>query len=112
MYKKRLITLTHQAYHENGPDIINKLVSKQERNRPLRDNLKLKLSQPRTEIGRRTFQHRSDILWNGLPETVKRMENKEGFRKKITHYSKTTDSVMFNSTTAVKNKNTEDFISF
>ena len=40
MYKKGLITLTHQAYYENAPDVINKLVSKQERNRPLRDNQK------------------------------------------------------------------------
>ena len=87
MYKKRLITLTHQAHHENAPDVINKLVSNQERNRPLRDNLKIKLSQPRTEIGRRTFQHMSAILWNSLQETVKRMENKEGFKNKITHYS-------------------------
>ena len=112
MYTKRLITLTHQAYYENSPDVINKLVSKQERNRNLRDNLKIKLSRPRTEIGRRTFQHRSAILWNSLPETVKRMENKEGFKKKITHYSKTIDSVIFNSTAAVKDKNTKDFIYF
>ena len=107
-----MITLTHQAYYENAPDVINKLVSKQERNRPLRDNLKIKLSRPRTEIGRRTFQHKSAILWNSLPETVKMMESKEGFKKKITCSGKTTDSVTFNSTAAVKNKNTEDFIYF
>ena len=52
----------------------------------------------------------SAILWNSLPETVKRMENKGGFKKKITHYSKTIDSVTFNSMAAVKNKNTKDFI--
>ena len=112
MCKKRLITLTHQPYYENAPDVINKLVSKQKRNRPLRDNLKIKLSRPRTEIGKRTFQHRSAILFNSLPETVKRMENKEDFQKKITHYSKTIDSVTFNSTAAVKNKNTKNFIYF
>ena len=111
MYENRLTTLTHQAYYERTPEVINQLIIKEDRIRTLRDNRKISLTRPRTEIGRKSFRHRAAILWNSLPESVKTIESKEGFKKRFTHHSRTIDSVTFNlSAAAVRNKNIEDFI--
>ena len=110
MYKRRLTTLTHQAYYERAPEVINQLVIKEIRT--LRDNRKINLTRPRTEIGRKSFRHRAAILWNSLPESAKTIESKESFKKRLTHHSKTIDSVTFNLSAAVRNKNIEDFIYF
>ena len=81
MYKRRLTTLTHQAYYERAPEVINQLVTKEDRIKTLRDNRRINLTRRRTEIGRKSFRHRADILWNSLPESVKTIESKEDFKR-------------------------------
>ena len=63
------------------PGDIQDIITIQSTTRNVRDNLKLALQRPKTEYGRKTFKHRAAIIWNTLPESLKRMENYSTFKK-------------------------------
>ena len=82
MYKRRVAFLTHQAlYDKEPPADIQHIVPMQSTTRNMRDNLKLVLQRSKTKYGRKTFKHRAAIIWNTLPESIKRLENYFTFKK-------------------------------
>ena len=74
-YKFRILTITHHAYYNLGLWEINYLVTKNSNNHNLRKSLKVVLTRPETELGRRSFVHRSAIAWNALPDNLKDSPN-------------------------------------
>ena len=59
LYKRRVAAcITFQAYHELSPEPINKLMQNSTLQRSLRDNMKLFVNRPKSEIGRTSFTHR------------------------------------------------------
>ena len=96
MYKRRVACLTHQAQYDKEllADIQN-IVTMQSPTRNIRGNLKLALQRPKTEYGRKTFKHRAAIIWNTVPESIKRLENYSTFKKYLTRHGRTLDLVTF-----------------
>ena len=109
MYKRRVTCLTHEAYYERCPDVINKLIEKHTINRDLRDNMKIELSRCKTNFGRASFRHRPSIIWNALPEDVKKYDNYMTFKKHLKRYSRVLDNISFNKTATVTHKDTDVF---
>ena len=93
MYKRRVACLTHDAYYEICPDIINKLIEKHTTNRDLRDNMKIEVSRCKTNFGRSSFRYRSSIIWNALPEDVKKYDNYMTFKKHLKRYGRVLDNI-------------------
>ena len=110
MYKRRVACLTYQAlYDKELPADIQDIITIQSTTRNMRDNLKLALQRPKTENRRKTFKHRAAIIWNTLPESLKRMENYSTFKKYLTRHSRTLDGITFSDSAVIKNKNTDSF---
>ena len=57
LYKRRVACIIFQAYCELSPEPINKLVQKSTLQRSLRDNMKLFVNRPKTEIGGTSSLH-------------------------------------------------------
>ena len=51
-------------------------MTKNSNNHNLRKSLNVVLTRPETELGRRSFVHRSAIAWNALPDNLKDSPNK------------------------------------
>ena len=110
MYKRRVACLTHQAlYDKELPADIQDIVTIQSTTRNMRDNLKLALQRAKTEYGRKTFKHRAAIIWNTLPESLKRLENYSTFKKYLTRHGRALDGVTFGDSAVIKNKNIDSF---
>ena len=67
-YKFRILTITYNAYYNLGLREINSLVTKNSNSYNLRKSLNVALNRPKTELGRRSFVHRSATAWNALPD--------------------------------------------
>ena len=53
------------------PDKVhNYLVTKNSNSHNLRKSLNVVLNRPETELGRRSFVHRSAVAWNALPDNL------------------------------------------
>ena len=105
MYKRRVACLAHQAlYDKELPTDIQDIVTMQSTTRNMRDNLKLTLQRPKTEYGRKTFKQRAAIIWNTLPESIKRLEYYSTFKKYLTKHSRTLDLVTFNNSAMAKKR--------
>ena len=74
-YTSHILTITHNAYYNLGLREINYLVTKNSNNHNLRKFLNVVLTRPETELGRRSFVHRSPIAWNALPDNLKDSPN-------------------------------------
>ena len=57
IYKKRIATITYQAFYNRAPAGINSLFTKQSPLRNLRDSLKLYVQRPRSDFLRSSFSH-------------------------------------------------------
>ena len=79
-YKKRILSLVHSAYFERNHADINHLVERNPSNYNLRS---VKVTRPRTEMGRLTFKHRAALAWNSLPVDLKSIGNTQAFKVKI-----------------------------
>ena len=71
LHKRRVACITFQVYHGLSPEPINKLIQKSTLKRSLRDNMKLFVNRPKTEIGITSFMHRCALIWNSLPKNLK-----------------------------------------
>ena len=80
-YKFRILTITHDAYYNLGLREINSLVTKNFNSYNLRKSLNVVLNRPNTELGRRSFIHRSAIAWNALPDSIKDSPNLSTFKR-------------------------------
>ena len=74
--------MTHRTFYNIDLDDINNLVVKNASSYSLRKSLTVVISRPRTELGCRSFQHRTAIAWNSLPDTIKQIENSLSFKRK------------------------------
>ena len=75
MYKRSGISFTYKAYHNQCPAEINSIITKKQNHPNLRDNLKIDITRPKTEHREKAFKHRAAILWNALPENLKKILN-------------------------------------
>ena len=66
LYKRRIACIIFQAYHELSPEPINKLTQKSTLQRSLKDNMKLFVNRPKSEIRRASFTHSMDLSTNKL----------------------------------------------
>ena len=58
-YKKRLLCLTHKAYYGICPEKVATIIKKSPNLRNMRDNMKLTLDRPNSNVGKLSFKHRS-----------------------------------------------------
>lgn len=65
-YKLRILTITYNAYYNLGLREINCLVTKNSNSYNLRKSLNVVLNRPKTELGRRSFAHRSAAASTGF----------------------------------------------
>ena len=110
LYKRRVACITFQAYHELSPEPINKLIQKSTLKRSLRDNMKLFVNRPKTEIGRTSFIHRCALIWNSLPKNLKNKPSLQSFKKELARQSHAINRMVFNSTALVRNKDIDNFV--
>lgn len=94
-YKFRILTITHNAYYNLGLREINYLVTKNSNSHNLRKSLNLVLNRPETELGRRSFVHRSAIAWNALPDNLKDSTNSSIFKYNLKQSKQTIMNINF-----------------
>ena len=96
MYKKRIATISYQAFYNRAPAGINSLFIKHSPLRNLRDSLKLYVRCPKSDFLRSSFSHRASILWNNLPMYLKRKPNIGSFKSALKEKSDILDKITFN----------------
>ena len=94
-YKSRILTITHNAYYNLGLREINYLVTKNSNSHNLRKSLNVVLTRPETELGRRSFVHRSAIAWNALPDNLKDSTNPSIFKHNVKRSKQTILNINF-----------------
>ena len=67
----------------------------------MRDNLKLTMESPNTNIGRQPFRHRSAIVWNNIPQWIKNIEDYHKFKCKLRVISVAVGNISFNDSVAL-----------
>ena len=61
----------------------------------LRKSLNVVLNSSKTELGRRSFLHRSAIAWNALPDNLKDSSNLSAFKYNLKQSKQTTMNINF-----------------
>ena len=79
-YKFCILTITDNAYYNIGLREINHLVTKNTNSHNLRKSLNVVVNRPKTELGHRSFAHRSAIAWNAIPDNLKDSPNSSIFK--------------------------------
>ncbi|XP_068683287.1 uncharacterized protein [Montipora foliosa] len=93
--KFRILTITYIAYYNLGLREINSLVTKNSNSYNLRKSLNVVLNRPKTELGRRSFVHRSAIAWNALPDNLKDSPNSSTFKHNLKQSKQTIMNINF-----------------
>ena len=75
----------------------------------MRDNKKLRVNRPNTELGRTAFRHRSAIGWNCLPEASQRIKSYEKFKEQLSFSSSVIEQISSNNSTFIRNKDLDNF---
>ena len=96
IYKKRIATISYQAFYNRAPAGISSLFTKLSPLRNLRDNLKLYVQRPKSDFLRSSFCHRASILWNNLPMYLKSKPNVISFISALKAKSNILDKITFN----------------
>lgn len=100
----RLLSLTHKAFYGINPEQVVTIIRKSPNIRNMRDNFKLTLELPNSNVGRLSFRHRSAIAWNSLPRSVKNVGDNKRFKNKLRSLSTIIEKISFNQTALVGNK--------
>ena len=108
IYKKRISTISYQAFYNRAPAGINSLFTKQSPLRNLRDGLKLYVQRPRSDFLRSSFSHRASLLWNNLPMYLKSKPNIVSFKSALKAKSDTLDEITFNGLQGIN----EDIVNY
>ena len=95
MYTKRILSLTRSGYCIDSIDEINNLVVKETIKYSFRNSFKIKLNQPRTEIGRRTFKHRAALASNIVPDAIKSHRNASIFKKELKSVARLLEDISY-----------------
>ena len=109
IYKKRIATISYQAFYNRAPAGINSLFTKQSPLRNLRDGLKLYVQRPRSDFLRSSFSHRASLLWNSLPVYLKSKPNIVSFKSALKAKSDILDKITFNGLQGI-NKDIVNYI--
>ena len=112
LYKKRLLCLTHKAYYGLCPDQVTTIIKKSPNLRNMRDNFKLTLDRPNSNVGKLSFKHRSAMAWNSLPQSVKSIEDHNSFKNKLRYLSSFIDRISFNQSAIIYNKDLTNYVYF
>ena len=62
--------------------------------------------------GWQTFKHRAAIIWNSLPEGVKRSPSYNSFKNSLQKQSNLIDNISFGSSSIVSKKDINNYIFF
>ena len=95
-YKKRIATISYQAFYNRAPAAISSLFTKHSPLRNLRDNLKLFVQRPKSDFRRSSFSHHASVLWNNLPVYLKSKPNIVSFKSALKAKSDILDKITFN----------------
>ena len=109
IYKKRIATISYQAFYNTAPAGINSLFTKRSPLSSLRDNLKLYVQRPKSDFLRSSFSHRASILWNNLPLYLKSKPNIVSFKTALKVKSDILDKITFNGLQGI-NKDIVNYI--
>ena len=109
IYKKRIATISYQAFYNTAPAGINSLFTKRSLLSSLRDNLKLYVQRPKSDFLRSSFSHRASILWNNLPLYLKSKPNIASFKTALKVKSDILDKITFNGLQGI-NKDIVNYI--
>ena len=93
--KVGILTITYNACYNLGLREINSLVTKNSNSYNLRKSLNVVLNRPKTELGRRSFVHRSAIAWNALPDNLKDSSNLSTFKYNLKQSKQTIMNINF-----------------
>ena len=96
IYKKRIATISYQAFYNRAPAGISSLFTEHFPLRNLRDSLKLYVQRPKSDFLRSSFSHRASILWNNLPMYLKSKPNVVSFKSALKAKSNILDKITFN----------------
>ena len=76
----------------------------------MRDNLKLTMESPNTNIGsRQSFRHRSAIVWNNIPQWVKNIEDYHKFKCKLHSITVAVGNISFDDSVFLSKKDLRNF---
>ena len=109
LYKKRLLCLTHKAYYGICPEKVATIIEKSPNLRNMRDNMKLTLDRPNSNVGKLSFKHRSAMAWNSLPQSIKSIEDHNKFKNKLRYVSTIIDNISFNNSAFIHTKNLTNY---
>ena len=108
-YKFLILTITYNAYYNLGLREINSYITKNSNSYYLRKSLNVVLNRPKTELGRRSFVHRSAIAWNALQDNLKDSSNLSTFKCNLKQSKQTIMSINFGKGGNVIHKTKPDF---
>ncbi|XP_067052004.1 uncharacterized protein [Acropora muricata] len=108
-YKFRILTITYNAYYNLGLREINSLITKNSNSYNLRKSSNVVLNRPKTELGRRSFVHRSAIAWNALPDNLKDSSNLSTFKYNLKQSKEIIMNINFGKGGNVIHKTKPDF---
>ena len=109
IYKKRISTISYQAFYNTAPAGINSPFTKRSPLSSLRDNLKLYVQRPKSDFLRSSFSHRASILWNNLPLYLKSKPNIVSFNTALKVKPDILDKITFNGLQGI-NKDIVNYI--
>ena len=107
--KVGILTITYNAYYNLGLREINSLITKNSNSYNLRKSLNVVINRPKTELGRRSFVHRSAIAWNALPDNLKDSSNLSTFKYNLKQSKQTIMNINFRKGGNVIHKTKPDF---
>ena len=96
LYKLKILCLTHKIFYGVCPEKISSIITKSPIFRNMRDNLKLTMESPNTNIGRQSFRQRPSIVWNNIPQWVNNIEHYHKFKCKLSSRSVAVGNISFN----------------
>ena len=75
----------------------------------MRDNFKLTLDRPNSNVEKLSFKHRSAMAWNSLPQSVKSREDHHEFKNKLHYLSTVIDKISFNQSAILYTKDLANY---
>ena len=79
--KFRLLNITHKAFYNLDLEEINSLVVKSSYSYNFRKSLNINVNKPKTELGRRTFSHRTARI--SLSDKIRSFSNPIAFKNRL-----------------------------
>ena len=87
----------------------NKFIEKSPNLRNMRDNMKLTLDRPNSNVGKLSFKHRFAMAWNFLPQSAKSIEDHHRFKNKLRYLSTIIDNISFNQSALIYTKDLTNY---